>query len=322
MVHKHEFSIHKKGEKTMDYTTNQKQFDNEMKALSIGAYKGQEKYIPKDWIMISESDNKSGFHGKAFFKNGTIVIAMRGTDDENDLANDIDMVKKKLPNQYADAQKFYEKIKKDFPGQKIVFTGHSLGGSLAQLMANKTGYETVTFNAYGVRDILQGNVRDNLENIRNYGNINDSVFNYNINNQLGNVYVIKKNYNDGNLTSGTEGYIGGLDPYFHHKAEWMGDLENSVKYQPNYLEGQVNMNIDFKDIDSNRIFTTEEIKQMTTDEYNRLENFINQQVAAGKVMPEVEAKQQLKAGNLIYVNSYIRSDGTEVKGYYRSRPNI
>ena len=40
------------------------------------------------------------------------------------------------------------------------------------------------------------------------------------------------------------------------------------------------------------------------------------------LMPEVEAKQQLKAGNLIYVNSYIRSDGTEVKGYYRSRPNI
>ncbi len=48
-------------------------------SLSIGVYKGQEKYIPKDWIMISESDNKSGFHGKAFFKNGTIVIAMRFT---------------------------------------------------------------------------------------------------------------------------------------------------------------------------------------------------------------------------------------------------
>ena len=64
MIYKHEFSIHKKGGKTMDYATNQKQFDNEMKALSIGVYKGQEKYVPKDWIMISESDNKSGFHGK------------------------------------------------------------------------------------------------------------------------------------------------------------------------------------------------------------------------------------------------------------------
>lgn len=70
---------------------------------------------------------------------------------------------KKLPNQYVDAQKFYEKVRKDFPNQEIVFTGHSLGGSLAQLMSNKTGHETVTFNAYGIRDILQGYVRDNLE---------------------------------------------------------------------------------------------------------------------------------------------------------------
>ena len=66
----------------------------------------------------------------------------------------------------------------------------------------------------------------------------------------------------------------------------------------------------------------QEIGQMSPDEYSRLESFINQQVAAGKVMPEAQAKQQVQAGNLIYVNSYTRSDGTEVKGYYRSRPGI
>ena len=306
----------------MNSTTTQKQFDNEMKSLSIGVYKGNEKSIPKGWIKVSEYDKKSGFHGEAFYKDGKVVIAMRGTNDKDDLANDVDMAKKKLPNQYVDAQKFYEKVKKDFTNQEIVFTGHSLGGSLAQLMSNKTGHETVTFNAYGVRDILQGNVRDNLENIRNYGNINDTVFNNNIDNQLGGTYVIKKNYDEDSVTKGTEGYIGGLDPYFHHKAEWMGDLEDAVEYKPNRLEGQVNMNIDFKDIDTNRIFTNEEIGQMSQDEYSRLESFINQQVAAGKVMPEAQAKQQVQAGNLIYVNSYTRSDGTEVKGYYRSRPSI
>ena len=104
--------------------------------------------------------------------------------------------------------------------------------------------------------------------------------------------------------------------------ETMGNLEDAVEYKPNRLEGQVNMNIDFKDIDTNRIFTNEEIGQMSQDEYSRLESFINQQVAAGKVIPEVQAKQQVQAGNLIYVNSYTRSDGTEVKGYYRSRPGI
>lgn len=312
-----------KGETTM--ATTQKQFDNEMKALSIGVYKGNEKSIPKDWIKVSEYDKKSGFHGEAFYKDGKVVIAMRGTDEfVNDfIKEDIrHLAKKKLPNQYVDAQKFYEKVRKDFPDQEIIFTGHSLGGSLAQLMSNKTGHEAVTFNAYGVRNILQGYVRDNLENIRNYGNINDTVFNNNIDNQLGSTYVIKKNYDKASITKEAEGYLGGLDPYFHHKAEWMGDLEDAVEYKPNRLEGRVNMNIDFKDIDTNRVFTNEEIGQMSPDEFSRLENFINQQIAEGKVMPEAQAKQQVQTGDLIYVNSYTRSDGTEVKGYYRSKPSI
>ena len=43
---------------------------------------------------------------------------------------------------------FYDDVKSKFPNKKIDVTGHSLGGSLAKLMSNKTGHETVTFNAY------------------------------------------------------------------------------------------------------------------------------------------------------------------------------
>lgn len=31
---------------------------------------------------------KSGFHDESFYKNGKVVIAMCGTDDKDDLAND------------------------------------------------------------------------------------------------------------------------------------------------------------------------------------------------------------------------------------------
>ena len=36
-------------------TTN---FDNEMKALAQGIYKGNEKSVPKGWIKVSELGNK------------------------------------------------------------------------------------------------------------------------------------------------------------------------------------------------------------------------------------------------------------------------
>ncbi|MBR1908551.1 DUF2974 domain-containing protein, partial [bacterium] len=227
---------------------------------------------------------------------------------------------KKLPNQYVDAQKFYEKVRKDFPNQEIVFTGHSLGGSLAQLMSNKTGHETVTFNAYGVADLLQGNINDNL-NIRNYGNINDMVFNANIDNQLGKIYMISDDNKNSNYT--TTSYVGennsGKYPRKYHFTETMGDLEDAVEYKPNRLEGRVSMDIDFKDIDTNRIFTNEEIGQMSSDEFKRNENFIDQQLKLGRIMTKAEAEEKVRNGDLIWVNSYTRDDGTEVSGYYRRK---
>ena len=52
----------------MNSTTTQKQFDNAMKSLSIGVYKGNEKSIPKGWIKVSEYNNsKIRFHREIIF---------------------------------------------------------------------------------------------------------------------------------------------------------------------------------------------------------------------------------------------------------------
>lgn len=306
-------------------------FDNEMKALSLGVYKDNKNSIPKDWVRFSERDNEStGFHAETFYKKGAVVISFRGTDDYKDLfENDfLQMGRNKLPNQYVDAINYYNEIQKTFPSSKIVFTGHSLGGSLAQLMGNLTGNETVTFNAYGVGNLLNGNINyENSKNIRNYGNINDLVFMMNFDNQLGHTQVINSSFDDDfYLTKGYNGsYPQGGHDLVHHKIEHMGNLENSASYvSPEEIEsmilfGGVNLDIDLRNLDTERIITNEEIKQMSNEEFSQNENFINQQLMAGNIMTEMQAKEQLKAGNLIWVNSYTRADGTEVKGYYRRK---
>ena len=38
--------------------TQTTEFDNEMKALSMGVYKGNEKSIPKDWIKVLKNNTR------------------------------------------------------------------------------------------------------------------------------------------------------------------------------------------------------------------------------------------------------------------------
>ena len=76
---------------------------------------------------------------------------------------------------------------------------------------------------------------------------------------------------------------------------------------------------------SNHIYTREEVGQMSSDEFAKHEKEIDAQTRAfNGTMPTNGDLQReaMTGGGVVYVNSYTRSDGTEVKGYYRSRPGI
>ena len=73
---------------------------------------------------------------------------------------------------------------------------------------------------------------------------------------------------------------------------------------------------------SNHIYTREEVGQMSDDESSEHEKEIDAQTRAfNGTMPTNGDLQReaMTGGGVVYVNSYTRTDGTEVKGYYRSR---
>jgi len=68
-----------------------------------------------------------------------------------------------------------------------------------------------------------------------------------------------------------------------------------------------------------RIYTREEIDKMLTSEFSKNEKNIFKQLKNYGIPKTIEAEERIKRGDLIYVNSYTRDDGTEVSGYYRRK---
>ena len=99
------------------------------------------------------TNDGSGFDAKAYRdKDGTIVIAYRGTDvlSPADWWNNAKQALGFKSRQYTDAAQFAQRVKDQYPNSNIMITGHSLGGGLAAVGAAAIGAPAITFNAAGV----------------------------------------------------------------------------------------------------------------------------------------------------------------------------
>ena len=140
-------------------------------------------------VVEQVNDEITGFSGTVFKDpvSGEYIIAFRGTDDLKDLAADFsDMLIDLNNRQFKSAMEFaIEQIKAILasdPNAKISLTGHSLGGSIAQFVAYKTGLKAVTFHAYGAEEIIKNSddfdadlMIQNRGNVTNFINTNDLI---------------------------------------------------------------------------------------------------------------------------------------------------
>jgi len=111
-------------------------------------------------ILDVANDPKTGYQGTAYRRvdTGEVVIAHRGTEpDGKDIKADAGMVFNGRNSQLDEAMKFTERAlaiaqkraEEKHQPLSVSITGHSLGGTLAEITAAKYGVHAETFNAYG-----------------------------------------------------------------------------------------------------------------------------------------------------------------------------
>ena len=117
----------------------------------------------KTWTRIDElstgdKELSSGYYGAVYTNGkGEYILASRGTDNFTNKVHDGEMhVFSEVPPEFTDAYQLAAKatayVKEH--GGTLSFDGHSLGGTISQLLAVTFGDEATTFNPYNSRNFL------------------------------------------------------------------------------------------------------------------------------------------------------------------------
>ena len=124
-------------------------------------------------VMAAQNDPLTGFQAQAYVREDVqphqVIVAFRGTEFDRqpvrDGGVDAAMVLRGVNLQTSDALAFTQKVveeankraqEQDRPAPNISVTGHSLGGTLAEIAASRYGLYGETFNAYGAAGLREG----------------------------------------------------------------------------------------------------------------------------------------------------------------------
>ncbi len=274
-----------------------------LKQASIYAYRKDNSKPPAGYKVIDSVDNKNnGFHAEVLSNGKDIIIAYRGTDEVNDIKNDAAMARNRLPSQATDAIAVYDKVVMENPGMDISVTGHSLGGSLSEIVSGIRGVFAATFNAYGIRDMFRSGIKLKENNVINYVNEKDMFTMVNGQNHLGEIYTVPEK--PGNANS--------------HEAESMEDLSQRKIITPEKVQ-QISKNL-HPNMTRGKEFLSGEMadnfKNNIRQKIGDLKSTINKKRSKAEKAKESSTGPQCVGSYT--VSGYTRSDGTKVGDYVRT----
>lgn len=259
------------------------------KQMSLYSYDVKNNTLPNGATLIGIVEQNNGFYAAVIRDGNEIVIAYRGSDDVKDwTGSNKDMfILRQRPQQTQNALNSVDIVKSiirenpEYAGCKITVVGHSLGGSLAQIVAVLKGVKAVTFNAYGTKHLLQNEPNLNNADVTNYCNPDDNITTFNARNHVGKCYEI------GSI------FVENRGP---HHLETMENLEN-------------------------RIPTSAEELQETGERKRRAQAEIEFYRRTGRFMPIRMPSLGYHGENCAgtyRVSGYTRDDGTKVSSYTRT----
>lgn len=308
------------------------------KILSKKIYPDNRQQDSNGWTYRETySNHRNGFYSEIYTKGDKAILVMRGTETHSgkkeaikDGGSDIQMGLECLPFQMKDAEKAYLSAVRKYGKENVILTGHSLGGSEAQILGAKYGAETVTFAAYGTK-YLSGMEINYTDNITNYGNAQDGVYVMNIDGQIGKTVILNASgFENGTFKEEYKIH----DPRTPHYIDNFGNLSKGVEYNKGIFEDEkaplFKMGIEYNDYnyDLDEIFNTKnrvlyqgELNLEDLEEGTPLYDLYIDNIIDKNPMPtKKEVDKRTRIGELIYVEEYTRSDGTKVSGYYRAYP--
>ncbi|MGG1397301.1 leucine-rich repeat domain-containing protein [Bacillus salipaludis] len=151
----------------------------------------------KNWKVLDTDHRFNGFYAVAFGSPdlSKVVIAYRGSDQIRDWAGqDLDLLVKSTAGDQVDpALDLKERIKNKYPNAQLFFTGHSLGGWLAQRIAadeleisdDSSFTKAVTFNAPGFSEPWKWGLSFDYLTLDEWNNRNTEKYK----NHIDNVYI-------------------------------------------------------------------------------------------------------------------------------------